>query len=142
MFSQGLVNKEPVLPAPQPTDRNLFNFWRSSKLPDYIAKLICLLVLAGGLLLGAWVSRGRERRAQPIWTWALAFGVAWAWALARVGAWAWYGTWAQLSWPGLALLFCVAFPAGFMACVIAAITAGRGKKSGTLTERPLGKAKE
>ena len=96
-------------------------------MPDYIAKLIFLLVLAGGLLLGAWVSRRRERRAQPVWTWALVFGVAWAWALARVGAWAWYGTWTQLSWTGLALIFCAAFPLGFMACVIAAITAGRGK---------------
>lgn len=82
-----------------------------------------IITLLGGWLFGAWVSRWRERRALPIWTWALAFALGWSWALWRAGAWAFNWT----AWRGLVLVFVLAFPVGFMTCVVAAMTAGRGK---------------
>ena len=90
-------------------------------------KVIFVIILAGGLLLGAGVSRWRERRAQPIWTWAIAFGVAWAWTLYRVGSLVWLDaeTAQTFSWIRLAVVFVVAFPIGFMGCVVAAMTAGK-----------------
>ena len=87
--------------------------------------LLFTLIFPGGLLFGAWVSRWRERRAQPIWTWGLAFGLIWSWAVARVGEWVWA---TNISWLRFAACFVAAFVVGFLTCVVAAMTAGRGKK--------------
>jgi uncharacterized integral membrane protein len=84
--------------------------------------LLFLLVLLVGLLLGAGVSRWRERRIEPIWTWGLAFAFVWAWLLLRVSA-------HSFSWPAYLLLFGAAVFTGFLVCVVAAMTAGRGKKN-------------
>jgi hypothetical protein len=84
--------------------------------------LFFFTTLAGSLLVGAWVSRRRERRAQPIWTWALLFASLWTGALIYAGARGFGG--AAWRW---ALAGALGFFVGFMTCVVAAMTAGRGK---------------
>lgn len=88
--------------------------------------LLFTLIFLGGLLCGAWFSRWRERRVQPIWTWGLAFALVWSWAVVRLGERAWA---ARLSWLGFTACFAAAFVLGFLTCVVAAMTAGRGKES-------------
>lgn len=92
--------------------------------------ILFLAVLLGGLLLGAYVSRWRERRVLPIWTWSLTFAAAWAWGVYRTGARAWYGAdgAAQVSTLAALLILLVLFVLGSLACTVAAMTAGRGKR--------------
>lgn len=92
--------------------------------------LLFLAVLLGGLLVGGYISRWRERRALPIWTWSLAFAAAWAWGVWRIGTRAWYGAdgVAQMSAPGTVLTLALLFLLGFTFSGVAAMTAGRGAR--------------
>ena len=94
--------------------------------PELMSVLLFTLTFLGGLLCGAWVSRWRERRAQPIWTWGLAFALIWSWAVVRLGERVWT---ISFSWLGFTACFVAAFVVGFLTCVIAAMTAGRGQGS-------------